>query len=58
MITNPWVHLNQEYPILLPSDYQAVMSFNSAVNDIHKIHWEVLPEPYLGKPDTPFFCSI
>ncbi len=52
---NPWCHFTPEFPYLLPEDYQPVMAFNKTAEEVHKIHYELLPEPYLGRPDAPIF---
>lgn len=52
---NPWKYLPDEFPFLLPSDYHSVMAFNKEVKSVHKIRYELLPEPYLGNPDAPIY---
>lgn len=49
---NPWVQFVQEFPYLLPSDYQSIIAFNKNVGEAHKIRYELLPEPFLGRPDA------
>jgi hypothetical protein len=46
---NPWKSLPTQAPYLLPSDAQAIISFNSSADEIHRIRHELLPEPYLGR---------
>ena len=45
---NPWIELGQEPPFLLGTDYDSIMRFNESADEIHRIHHEVLPEPFLG----------
>lgn len=52
---NPWIDLSPEFPFLLPADYPPVMTFNRTAEAVHKIHAELLPEPYLGRPDAGIF---
>lgn len=53
-IENPWVKLPRHAPYVLKQDWPYVKKFN----DKHKgrateIQTDLLPEPYLGKPDAP-----
>ncbi len=50
---NPWRHLPQQPPYVLPPDAHAVASFNQRAGDAHAIRTELLPEPYLGDPAAP-----
>ena len=50
---NPWRHVPQQPPYVLPPDLPAVTSFNQRVGEDHQIHAELLPEPYLGDPTAP-----
>ena len=49
---NPWTSLPTRAPYLLASDENAVMQFNASAEDIHKIRYELRPEPFLGRIDA------
>jgi hypothetical protein len=49
---NPWKSLPTQAPYLLPSDAQAIISYNSSADVIHRIRHGLLPEPYLGRADA------
>lgn len=50
---NPWELLPNSTPYFLPSERRFIEYFNSSVEDIHRIREELMPEPYLGRPDAP-----
>ncbi len=50
---NPWLQLPHTAPYVLPQDASFVERFNLKARDEHKIHLDVLPEPFLGSPDAP-----
>jgi len=45
---NPWLDLPISAPFVLQSDRKAILRFNESVDEIYKIHLELLPEPFLG----------
>jgi hypothetical protein len=49
---NPWRNLSREQPFVLEGDKSRILLFNNKVKDEHKIHLELLPEPYLGNPES------
>jgi hypothetical protein len=49
-MNNPWVTLPQTEPFVLEKDRQGILDFNSKAKPEHRIHLELLPEPYLGNP--------
>ena len=54
-MNNPWKDLPNNPPYLLEIDQEAVLKYNSKLNESHNhwIHTELLPEPYLGTPNAP-----
>jgi hypothetical protein len=53
LMGNPWEKLPKERDFVLESDKELILAFNEKVkNEDHKIHLELLPEPYLGNPDA------
>ena len=52
-IPNPWQKLPKNEPFVLPDDQAIVDEFNHATTDDFKLHLELLPEPFLGRPDAP-----
>jgi hypothetical protein len=50
---NPWVELPDRAPYVLPSDRLAVMLFNAKVPPDGALRLELIPEPFLGRPDAP-----
>lgn len=53
MIDNPWRRLPAEPPYILDEDRAAVDEFNRRCrNDLFRIRPEILPEPFLGSPDS------
>ena len=51
---NPWIHLPSEPPYILDIDKAAIEHYNLILdeNHVHRVHTELLPEPYHGKPDS------
>ena len=54
-ITNPWSQLPRKAPYQVPSDAEFIQKINGQYKntDPLKIHFELLPEPYLGRHDAP-----
>lgn len=52
-MNNPWIALPQEQPYVLPNEYPHIRKFNASSKRIHHIRLELMPEPYLGRPDAP-----
>lgn len=50
---NPWRKLPEAAPFVLVCDQQRICDFNAIAKKEHKIHVEVLPEPYTGNPEAP-----
>jgi hypothetical protein len=50
---NPWKSLPLEAPYIYEADRPAVDAFNTHASEAHRIHTDVLPEPYLGNKDAP-----
>jgi len=50
---NPWLDTPPEAPFVLADDKEAVLKFNATADDASCIHTELLPEPYLGRPEAP-----
>lgn len=49
---NPWRQLPETAPFVLAYDQQLVHDFNATAKTHHKIHVEILPEPYTGNPEA------
>lgn len=49
---NPWLFLPEASPFVLPGDRESILNFNARAKQDHKIHLELLPEPYLGNPQA------
>ena len=49
-IVNPWLELPNTGPYVLKSDTFAIDAFNATASEDHRIHLEILPEPFLGVP--------
>jgi hypothetical protein len=49
---NPWIDLPETAPFVLACDKQAIFDFNHTAKPEHKIHLELLPEPYAGNPEA------
>jgi hypothetical protein len=52
IMQNPWVEIPKRAPYLLPSDREAICSFNAKCKPEHKIRLDVLPQPYAGNVKT------
>lgn len=52
-MNNPWKHLPQVAPFLLPEDAAKVTAFNKRCKPDNKIYTELPPEPYAGRKDAP-----
>jgi hypothetical protein len=50
---NPWGNLPLIPPFVVDADKLAIQAFNAQAKLEHKVHLEVLPEPYLGNPLAP-----
>ena len=50
---NPWQRLPLDAPFVLPEDHAAIADFNASSPGEKLVHLEVLPEPFLGRPDAP-----
>lgn len=51
---NPWIHLPQTSPFILPEDEEIVSAFNEQYRGTdYELHTELLPEPYAGCRDAP-----
>ena len=50
---NPWIRLPQSPPFVLQEDRTAIDRFNARATELHQIHLELIPEPFLGRPDAP-----
>ena len=58
-LENPWQNLPLASPYVLPEDDGIVLRvFNSSMAKARQIRLEVLPEPYLGRPDAPVVLLI
>lgn len=55
---NPWVHLPTLPPYVLPADRAAVEAFQAHASPAHRLQLELLPEPFLGRPDAPVVLLI
>ena len=55
MMSNPWGRLPCTAPFVLPEDKEEVLAFNKKVGEGHPayLRLEVMPEPFVGKPDAP-----
>ena len=51
-MSNPWANIPNRSPYILPSDCEAVCSFNAASKQEYQIRLEVLPQPYAGNIKT------
>jgi hypothetical protein len=53
-MTNPWHHLPDEPPFVLPGDAGWIREFNKKASDDHKLCVdELLPEPFVGYEKAP-----
>jgi len=53
LLPNPWVHLDASAPFVLPEDRALVERFNARASEAHGLRLDVLPEPFVGRPDAP-----
>lgn len=52
--SNPWEDLPPHAPYVLSSDAGLIDEFHAGqVTVEHRLHLELLPEPFLGRPDAP-----
>jgi hypothetical protein len=49
-MVNPWIKLSAKAPYILKGDFDIIEKFNKKAKDIHKIRYDLLPEPYSGDP--------
>jgi hypothetical protein len=49
---NPWTALPTSAPYVLPQDAPIIDRFNLSSADANRYHLEILPEPFLGRPDA------
>lgn len=47
---NPWLLLPQDPPFVAAADRESIDAFNATADNDHRIHTDVLPEPFLGLP--------
>lgn len=47
---NPWIELPESGPFALTNDHLRIVEFNQLADEAHKIHLEILPEPFIGNP--------
>lgn len=52
-MNNPWTNLPSEPPYYLPAEKPFIDLYNRDAHADHVIRSELLPEPYLGRPDAP-----
>lgn len=50
---NPWTTLPNTSPYVLAEDATAIETFQSRSTDETRLHLDILPEPFLGRPDAP-----
>jgi hypothetical protein len=53
MIANPWVRLPHRPPYVHAGDEQLLRERNARVGPDHRLHFDILPEPFIGAPDAP-----
>src|SRR5258708_3351539 len=51
-VKNPWKALPAEPPYVLSDDAVDLEAFSQSASDDMHIHTELLPEPFLGRPDA------
>jgi len=51
-VQNPWLSLPETPPFVLPGDKQIILDFNHKVKPQHRMHLNILPEPYTGNPEA------
>lgn len=47
-MNNPWIDLASNDPFALGDDQARIVEFNRSADEAHKIHLEILPEPFIG----------
>jgi hypothetical protein len=52
-LANPWLDLPAAPPYVLAEDAAAIAAFNRIVPPSKRYDLELLPEPFLGRPDAP-----
>jgi hypothetical protein len=50
---NPWSDLPLKAPYVLPVDEPAISRFNARAHPENALRLELIPEPFLGRPDAP-----
>jgi len=50
---NPWTQLRSEPPFCLASDCTMLQDYNSAATKDHRLHLELLPDPFIGSKHAP-----
>jgi len=50
---DPWVNLPLQPDYVLPADREPIADFNATTDNDHRIHLELLPAPFLGRPNAP-----
>lgn len=53
MLNNPWIDLPLGPPYLLPCDSLPVRRFNAKAPPDAALRLELIPEPFLGRPEAP-----
>jgi len=49
---NPWKRFGTKPPFVIPEDEAAICAFNARSRPASTLHLEILPEPFLGRPDA------
>jgi hypothetical protein len=50
---NPWRRLPDKPPYVLPEDEEKVLAFNVTARQEHVLDLDLIPEPFVGRPDAP-----
>jgi hypothetical protein len=50
---NPWTRLPECEPYVLRDDRELIEQFNVDAAEAHRVRLDLVPEPYLGRPDAP-----
>lgn len=53
MTENPWFHLPEKPPFVVPKDKEQVLAFNSKAKPHHFLRLDFIPEPFVGNPEAP-----
>jgi hypothetical protein len=53
MNENPWIQLPAVPPYVPEIDRPVVDEYNDRVGDDHRLQVQLVPEPYIGRPDAP-----